>query len=186
MKWLSVLTRCVFSLDLKELYVSAVLQFSGSLFQICGASELNAASLAVVSTNLFYNFDHVKPTKTCSKRNYCVSASCHIPLSRLHSPSDCFSGHLMIDNRAADVSGSSLLMTIPEERPDWTSPAPLHPAGPFKSIHHWLKLEAGLECQRWGVDEKDADEMRWFECCVASQEGEGRSFMDSCNRYGFI
>lgn len=39
----------VFSLNLKELKV-AVLQFSGSLFQICGAQQLNAASPHLVLT----------------------------------------------------------------------------------------------------------------------------------------
>uniref|UniRef100_A0A3B5QQE0 Uncharacterized protein n=1 Tax=Xiphophorus maculatus TaxID=8083 RepID=A0A3B5QQE0_XIPMA len=33
----SGLNRWIYSLDLKEICVSAVLQFSGSLFQICGA-----------------------------------------------------------------------------------------------------------------------------------------------------
>jgi len=40
----------VFNLDLKELRVSADLQLSGTLFQICGAEKLNAASPCLVLT----------------------------------------------------------------------------------------------------------------------------------------
>ncbi len=80
-------------------------------------------------------------------------------------PSDGFSGHPMMDNRAADVSGSSPLITVPEEPPDWSSSSlPL----PHQPIHHWLKLEAALECQRPSVDGIGADEMHWFECCAVS------------------
>lgn len=80
-------------------------------------------------------------------------------------PSDGFSGHPMMDNWAADVSGSSPLITVPEEPPDWSSSSLPHPHQP---IHHWLKLEAALECQRPSVDGIGADEMHWFECCAVS------------------
>jgi len=69
---------------------------------------------------------------------------------------DAFSGHLMMDNWAADVSGSSPLITVPEEHPYWSSsPLPL----PQQPIHHRLKLEAALECQPLSVDGIGADEM---------------------------
>lgn len=66
----------------------------------------------------------------------------------------------VMDNRAADVSGSSPWMTVPEEAPDWRSPPlPLL----HQPIHHWLKLGAVLECQQLSVNGRGADEMNWSE-----------------------
>lgn len=67
---------------------------------------------------------------------------------------------MMMDNGAADVSGSTPLITAPEEASDWSSSS-LPPALP---VHPSLGdlfffFEAALECQRPSVDA--ADEMRW-------------------------
>lgn len=70
---------------------------------------------------------------------------------------------MMMDNGAADVSGSTPLIPAPEEASDWSSsslpPAlPAHPSlGDFYLFFFFF--EAALECQRPSVDA--ADEMRW-------------------------
>lgn len=75
-------------------------------------------------------------------------------------------GHPMMDNRAADVSGSSSLITIPEEPPRWeliTPPPTLH------HIHHRLKLEAALQCQHPGWWGRCADEMHGFDSLTQTE-----------------
>lgn len=68
----------------------------------------------------------------------------------------------MMDNGAADVSGSTPLITAPEEASDWTSSSlpPAPPAHP--SLRDFFFSEAALECWRPSVDAEAAGETHWL------------------------
>lgn len=89
--------------------------------------------------------------------------------SRNGIPSDSFSARPMMDNRAADVSGSSPLITVPEEPPDWSLASP-PPAPPASSITGW-KWKPSLSVSDQSVDGIGADEMHRFESCTVSWRG---------------
>lgn len=89
-------------------------------------------------------------------------------------PSTDPSARPMMDNWAADVSGSSPLITVSGELPDWRSSPPLRspcPTSPSIIGRNW-KLPLSVSDQ--SVDGIGADEMRRFERCVASRAEEDR------------